>query len=235
MQYGFLPTISQKQAWSSISGTSMCTEARARTHAHRHWLRKGTHTVSRVCVALCVVARAMKQNHSRRKVHFAQRTLNCTTDTQAVKFQSRFLSFPTAEHIAFKPKSKTRTLSKAEKLIVMKVLFFHLRLILGNVQKILVKHSYTCILDLVYGASFACIFPLRANTHAYTHVIYVYINHRHFLIYTNFQSSKGCQSLSQAQNWNSIKIELLLEQASWQETTSSKIPAQKRAAANYWH
>lgn len=87
-----------------------CARRPARTHAHRRWLRKGTHTVSRVCVALCVVARAMKQNHSRRKVHFAQRTLNCTTDTQAVKFHSSFSSFPTAEHVAFKPKSKPASL-----------------------------------------------------------------------------------------------------------------------------
>lgn len=94
-------TVSQKQGRGSISGTSTRTEAHVRTltHVHRHWLKMRTHTVSGICVALCVVAKAMKQNHGRRNVHFAQRTLNSTTDTQAVKFQNRFLSFLTTEHI----------------------------------------------------------------------------------------------------------------------------------------
>lgn len=88
-------TVSQKQGRGSISGTSMRAETRvhALTHAQRHWLKMWTHTVIGICVALCVVAKAMKQNHGRRNVHFAQRTLNSTTDTQAVKFQNRFCLF----------------------------------------------------------------------------------------------------------------------------------------------
>lgn len=85
-------TVSQKQGWGSISGTGMRTVpcVPMLTHVHRHWLKMRTHTVSGICVALCVVAKAMKQNHGRRNAHFAQKTLNPTTDTRAVKFQNRF-------------------------------------------------------------------------------------------------------------------------------------------------
>lgn len=57
-----------------------------------------THTVSGICVALCAVAKAMKQNHSSRNFHFAQRTLNSTSHPDC-EISDEILSFLTSEHI----------------------------------------------------------------------------------------------------------------------------------------
>ena len=48
-----------------------------------------------------------------------------------------------------------------------------------------------------------------------------------FLIQTHLQSSKACHNLLSVENLNSIETELFLKQASWQATTSSKIPAHR--------
>lgn len=78
----------------------MCAVTLVHTHVRtpRHWIKVWTHTVSGVCVTLCVLAKPVKRNHSSRNVHFAQRSL-ISTVTQAVKFQRRFCLL-TSEHIS---------------------------------------------------------------------------------------------------------------------------------------
>lgn len=78
----------------------MCAVTLVHTHIRtpRHWIKVWTHTVSGVCVTLCVLAKPVKRNHSSRNIHFAQRSL-ISTVTQAVKFQRRFCPL-TSGHIS---------------------------------------------------------------------------------------------------------------------------------------
>lgn len=121
-------TVSQKQGRGSISGTSMRAETcvhkhartHTRTHARRHWIKMWTHTVSRICVALCVLAKPMKQNHSGRNVHFAQKELDFSNSHTGCEISGEILSSDKWTHFV-SPSGATWAVQR----IVMRVIFLH--------------------------------------------------------------------------------------------------------------